>query len=126
MEFTSKILAIKHLRTVVNDCPLSIEKNNNGDWVVAKPYIGLKDAKDFVEACTEMGKIEANAPKVPVRIWILTQTSIMSGTYDIQERVTGYYVSYDAAYKALKKQIEINPAQVSAYDFNITDAVVQE
>ena len=98
MTLNGKIDAIKKLRELTSK--MEIEKptvnmvDGSYNIIVRKPCVGLKEAKDFVEAVMEL------APKVYVEIktvYILKRISKMGGAIEIPQVIIGYFGTYDKA-----------------------------
>lgn len=93
LKFDGKIAAIKFLRSIVTEFKPTLEagKDVNGNYIVKitnLPYIGLKEAKDFVEACMAMaGGYQSNP------IYKLTRVSICGGAQLINPETIGYFSS---------------------------------
>jgi hypothetical protein len=97
MAFTDKIHAIKFLREMVINSILSLEPKvekgeNTGTFSITmtKPYIGLKDAKDFVEAVMELNP-------APRYVYELTRISVLDGKQPIPHERVGLYRTYARA-----------------------------
>jgi len=109
-KLNGKIDAIKALRELVsNSIPLDDEINNSGIKVnvhsglitlnLPKPYVGLKEAKDFIEAvadcCSEIKSVQ------PTMFWKLVKISVMGGKVSIPENLIGFYLTEQKAIEAM-------------------------
>ena len=107
-DFSNKIVAIKALRELIASMvPETETKIVDGRRIttIAFGYLGLKDSKDFVEACMELGKKDAS-PINPTTLYRLTQVSFNNSAIQIVRKEIGFYLSYDAMVKARQEHID--------------------
>ncbi len=116
-DFSNKIVAIQALRELIASMvPETETKIVDGRRIttITFGYLGLKDSKDFVEACMELGKKDAS-PINPTTLYRLKQVSFCNGAIRLVPVEIGFYLSYDAMVRARQKHIDSGDDKESYY-----------